>query len=434
MLLLAITAQPTKVDQRRRLGYFLAVAMLATCSVGAEPILDEEGHPEVLVDLAIRRALGEESQKFEGKTFKGIELGDEHPEEAEGNSFFEAPQWLSVAPHKPVEKNGRIESTRVFVEKESNRIVMISAEYDGTPIADIIPDLLEVFGRTPQESLKTEWIERSGPAQETILRYTFPKTVVRIVARDFTARRSLTQVWVFDRKFLEKSLLSYGKSVFRACKWLKGMRELADQDRIDARNALPIEGCEIRKWDDDKDLMDYRHFHGRNAQLLLYVDTKRKEYIDSVFKAAGDDFPQGLGRGGRLQPFDVAMVASTERATQLIVCPDASTSMRPPELKSYVGHLDGTILRSPISDVVNSVTSDFVQVFFPPVDGRISIVSRSDDTFWEPIVNENPYERSLRIGSRAGGDRTEWTYLNGWEVRVTNWGAISLSKKKSRGL
>lgn len=432
MLLLAITTQPTKVDQRRRLGYFLAAAILATCSVGAEPILDAEGHPEVLVDLAIRRALGEESQMFAGKTFKGIKLGDENPEEAGGNSFFEAPHWLSVAPHKPVEKNGRIESTRVFVEKESNRIVMISAEYDRAPIADIIPDLLEAFGRTSQESLKNEWIERGGPAQETILRYTFPKTVVRIVARDFTApvRRSLTQVWVFDREFLEKTLLSHGKSVFRACKWLRSMKELSDGDRIDTRNALPIEGCEIREWD-GKELVDR---YGKNAQMLLYVDTKRKEYIDSVFKAAGDDFPKGLGRGGYLQPFDVAMFASTERATQLIVCPDASTSMRPPELKSYVGHLDGSLLRSPISDVANSVTSDVVEILFPAADGRISIISRSDDTFWEPIVNEDPFDRPLRISSRANGDRKEWTYLNGWEVRVTNRGAISLSKKKSRGL
>lgn len=382
-----------------------------------------------LVRTAIVRAFGEESQKFTGDSFKGIRLGDGHDDEpGKSNAPFEAPHWLSVPPHQTIEKNGRPESTRVFVEKDRNRVVMVSAIYEGTALDNLLPDLLETFGKTPQEIIRREWEQNRGAASSATLRYTFPRTIVRVsgfnYSRPFPTSKSL--VWVFDRKFIEKALLAYGDSVVGACKWLQRMRDIAERSgHVGPREAVPIKGCEIRNWESE------------DGEILLYVDTSRESAIRSVREAArkNNDFPRGLGQGGSLQPFDVAFFASSGRGQQLVICPDASASMRPPELKSYHPHLEGSILRTPvIEDIVLTFTSSIVQELLPPEGDEITIISRTSDTLWEPDETEPVDRRRLHITSRADGDRNEWTDQRGWKVRVSSRGGISLSRRKGAGL
>lgn len=382
---------------------------------------------DFLVRTALVKALGEESQVFTSDTFKEIRLGDRHVDEpGKSNAPFDAPHWLSVSPHHVIETKGRLESTRVFVEKESNRVVMISVVYDPMSLEKLLPDVLETFGKTPQEILTHNWEQNRHAARSTTLRYTFPRTVVRIKAIDYSGPIpvSRTQIWVFDRAFIEKSLLAYGKSVIRACDWLRRMRDVAEEGRVEPRDAVPIKGCEIRDWDAD------------DGQVLLYVDTSREGAVRSVRKAAKEerDFLIGLSRGGVLQPFDVALFATSSRGQQLVICPDASASMRVPELKSYHEHLEGSILHSPITDIVATFTSSIVQELFPPEGENISIISQTNDTYRAPDEAEAIDRRKLQILSRASGDRDEWVDQNGWQVRVSERGAISLTRRKGGGL
>lgn len=407
-----------------RVCYSAVVLLLASTASSAPPqsVID---NPDFLVQLAVKDALGTESEKFTETTFKGVTLGDPHTDEdRKSNAPPDAPHWLSVPPHQAVENNGRIESTRIFVESEGNRIVMVSTDYARTPFNDMLPDILQTFGKTPQEIVETKWMQGGGPAKKLVLRYTFPKTLVRVIATGYTAPfpHGATQVWVYDRAFVEKSLLEYGRGIVEACKWLDGMRQLSEKGHIEVGDALPIEGCEIREW------------NNADGRTMLYVDTKRKQSMEAAFKSAQNGLPKGLGQGGTLQPFDVALISSNTRETLMVVCPDASTFMRPPELKLVADHLDGTILSSPISDAVVTVTSGIVQVFFPPAGDHITTISRTNDTLWEPTLSEDEATRPIQIRSRAGGDRLEWTDKDGWEVRVTNWGAVSLGRKKAGGL
>jgi hypothetical protein len=401
--------------------------------IAADPNLPAKRPPEVSqFDAAIRSAiagsLGRESRHFEAKTFRGLQLGDQHEDEiGKCNAAFEAPHFLSVPPHKAIfGSDGKPEETRVIVEKANNRIVGVTCVYYDTSISELLPALLDIFGKTSQEIEVRQWQQGGGPARADTIKYTFPHTIVRVSGFSYSrgSPSNLTRIAVFDRPFIEKCLLTHGESVIQSCLWLKQMRRLASAGQIDAKDSLPLKGCEIQA------------FRPEDGEILLYVDTKREHDLKTRVKSLENPREEsGFGRGGVLQPFDVALYARSSRGKQLIVCPDASGAMRVPELKMYSEHLDGSILTTPIlRDLVLAFTSVIVQGVFPPEGDSIDVITQSSDTRWDPDFDVSVDTRVRQISSRANGDRHEWNDRDGWQVRVTERGAISLVWRQGRGL
>lgn len=394
----------------------------------ASTSLSDASQHDFAISNALAKAIRQESDHFTSDVFRGLKIGDRYADDpGKSNAAFESPFLLSVPPHRATEgPDGKPEETRAIVEKESGRIVGVSCLYEGSALADLIPDLIQQFGKTRQEVDVSRWQQSGGPAQAETVKYTFPHAIVRVTGYAFSRPYPIrkTRITVVDRPFVEKWLAAHGQSVVQACLWLQRTRYISATGRIDQRNAVPLKGCEIRV------------FRSSDGESLLYVDSKReagvKQAMERIRKQAGAE--HGLGLGGALQPFDVAYVNSSERAKQLIVCPDASGAMRGPELKSFMEHLDGSIMTfPPLRDIVMTFTSSVVQEMLPP-DGDISVVTQTSDWLREPDYDVAMDRRVLQITSRADGDRHEWTDREGWQVRVTERGAVSLMWKQGRGL
>lgn len=384
------------------------------------------------MSLSIRRAigfvLGEESTQFKSSTFRGLRLGDRHVDDpGKSNAPFESPHFLSVPPHKPVETpEGKTEDTRAMVERAGGRIVGISCLYEASSLSEMGPTLIETFGRTPQEIETQHWQHNGGPAQADTIKYTFPHALVRVsgfeYSRPFPSVK--TRITVFDRPFLEKCLMAHGQAVVQSCLWLQRMRRLVLEGQVDEKHAISLAGCDVRAVAAD------------GYEVLLYVDSKRERAIKEAVENLRDtSTPSGLGLGGSLQPFDVALYVNSSNGTQLVVCPDASGSMRGPEVKLYSEHLNGSLLTSPmLRSLVQDFTSAIVQEMIPPVGENISQLVQTNDLFWEPDYDAPTGRRVQHVSSRADGNRHEWTDQEGWQVRVTERGAISLVRRQGRSL
>jgi len=383
--------------------------------------------PDGLLERAVSAALGEESDHFNDTTFRDVTLGSPFDDDQRRTrALLVEPTLLTVPPHKMVSNAGRMEDTRVMVDEDSNRIVAIVAQYEGVRLQDVQADIIAKFGKTPQTVLEHKW---RGMESLTV-RYTFPQTIVRVIANMPDRGPTRVFIGVFDRPYVEKSLQAYGQSVAASCEWLKASREALAGGDFKKERAPELSGCEIREYSIDP--VKFPHAE-KPVFSFLFVDLEREKMV----RAARDADKRFPGPESLSTAFDVAAVSSwpkTQRQ-QFVICPNASSRLRLPELKSLQAcRYDATLQRSMVSDMLQEVASVVVQSYFEPQGDEITRIT-AGSRYWSPPDDTMPVERRIeQVMSCADGDRVEWTDRSGCEVRVTEKGAISLTHTKPRGL
>lgn len=376
-----------------------------------------------LVADAVTRVMGPQADFFKGSSFKGIRLGSECDYT---RAEYQGPASKFVIPKQAVEPDprGRFCDVSMLVAAKTKRVVGIHAYYPEDRLQDMASDIAAVFGKPLQEVDTFEQFVGGLPRRTTLIKYTFPSTVVRVAG----GAHGVT-IQVIDIDFLVEHLHRYANFVAVSSAWMSdAIDTVADPSkRLDK---MPTIGNCIFEADDE----------GRAA--IWYDKQQRERYRKAV---------QGrqLFLGCKVvQCFDLAGVWMSNTAAVSAVDPMACATLELGELASN-GWQDGappTLADEWVGDLFWDVASTILQKTFPPAGESISVLRPNPDgpdgvslmqsgrgiiTF---APDARPSERLSILSQRWFCDRYEWTDTQSRYVRVARNLSFCVTKPKGRGL
>jgi hypothetical protein len=338
--------------------------------------------------------------------------------------------WNWPAPEDVERKPGAREAeVSVLVASDTGTIVGVAASYPD-PLQEMVPDLVGVFGTTPQAPETFRVFYGGYPVDVTRLKYTCPNTIVRIEEERVLQGSRGVSVLVLDKEYVLESLRCYANSVAVSCDWLKTAVEgIANPDKP-LGEITPIADCKADA--------------GGNSRVILWFDKEQQDGYRRGYKAKefGPDVPRA---------FDVAGAFLNDDTAAALIDPMVSASLGVRRLSSRSidnAGLQSTIASTIVADMFWEVASILVQERFPPVGGKISVVRPHPDSpegFAAAMGQRSsslapdapPAERMQLFGKRVSGDRYEWMDNNGYRIRVGSNLAISIEKpvkSNQRGL
>lgn len=211
----------------------LTAACISACgprdSHGAQPspwAVKASQNNETAASL-VEQVLGVELDEFKGKTFRGYTLGEKFDPadmvQLPPNPFSSGDFFFAV---KAKDEEGRRPAiqTWVIVDAESQRIVGISAAFAGDR-ETLLEDVISLFGKTPEPIESYSVDGGAGKEGINVIKWTFPKSIARVVLTDFTPVR----VCIFDREYVEAALGAYAQALMTAADWLAQVSIAADR-------------------------------------------------------------------------------------------------------------------------------------------------------------------------------------------------------------
>ena len=381
-----------------------------------------------VINEAIATALGAESFDFTESAFRGIPLRtrfkDIERRDWKYPTLIEHP-YLGQMPPPQAEnerRNPRLSETRVGIDNATGRIVVVMARMKNTEIRDIQEDLIAQFGRTPQDIEQTAYNYGDSVLKNSVIKYTFPESLVRITTSTNIPLRSgypstTTAVWVLDRSYVEKNARAFANACVSACVWMQEVRDLYDGERGIVTEIMPP-------------LVDTKVITDGPNPFAIFVDPALERESDRV----ADLNKKAVMLGDRVPSVNrlVAGVGSFKNGECVIVARPAipSTNGMDRLLTPRTTLSPYTIQSCAISDIYWHIASAIAQKHFPPSTTKISVIDPQEKNYaarWEksqPIANQvtGLYQSTVTR-------RHEWVDEDGWVVKVNSWGSISLSKR-----
>jgi len=373
--------------------------------------------------LTIGTVLGPSTDTFPGDSFKGVRLGDAYDTTTIPENDRIVCDWPAPAPAAN-QANGRDAEVTVLVAKDTGKIVGISAYYQES-FQEMVGDVVAAFGKTTQKPETFRVFAGEFPITITIVKYTCPKTIVRVISREGPQGSLGVSINVFDKELVLESLRRYANSVAVSCDWLAAAVEgIADPDKP-LGQISPLADCAAD--------VDAR------SRVLLWFDEQQREGYRRGHKA--EDFGPYVPRA-----FDVAGAFTTADTAAAMADTMVSGSLGVPYLCSRGVDPQGlqcTIASTAVADMFWDVASNLAQSRFPPAEKNISVIrphpdspeglaasmaNRSANVISSVDPDASPAERMQLFDKRVLGDRYEWMDKNGYRVRVGSNLAISVEK------
>jgi hypothetical protein len=381
------------------------------------------------IDQAIEHGLGEVSYAFTDRKFRDVQLClpfQSMPDRQWKYPHFMGYGFLYQVPPPASEndrRNPRLAGTGVGVDESTGRIVVVMASMQATDLADIRDEVLETFGRTPQDIQQLSFIGGSRVRKTTVVKYTFPETLVRVVSTtDIPLRGGYpstdTEIWVLDRSYVEQHIRAFANAFISSCRWMQQVRRSHDSRTGIALSLVPP-------------LVDTKALTDDTRQSAIFIDPvleKEANRIEALYakaRKAGNDI--SFPNVNRV----VAGITSYEGGGGVIVAlPAASATngmerlwMRDENLSSY------GIQHCCIQDIYLQVASVLAQAQFPPRGDSISVIDPQETNYAAGWVSTQPIAKQVWGAYQSTVVRRhEWVDTEGWVVRVTPEGSISLSK------
>ncbi len=351
-----------------------------------------------VIDNAIATCLGDVSQAFTERSFRGVKLGEKYvPVE----SAVDAGPWLLPSDEKLQINEVHKADVRVIVDADSKRVVGIFARYK-QPLGGMIDEIRSMFGRTSQEIDSREVLGFGFDAN--LIKYTFPDTIVRVYGHRFE-----TRIIVLDRDYVEASLRPFANAVLSACQWLKQVLRYGREDAAEPVQNLPFAGLQCVRNSDE--------------WLLLLYDKDSQKIARQ--QAEGDS---------RKCRWDVAAawIRGNTRAgvVTLLTCPSIGV---PTLLLSEKHYVDRNLATAGlILDLFHDVGNALVQTEFPPAGESITV--RNPRCSWDgdcsafpsPQLQENDkdiFERANCLDQEGMPIHLrrayEWKDGDGWLITLT---------------
>ncbi len=192
-------------------------------------------------DRAVELALGETSQKYQPRGFKGIELGAKfdalHTESPlNWTAFNRDYTFLNAADGK-----------ESFYFNDHDALICYVKSYTGG-IDDYLDQLIEIFGKTTKDPVTKNLRPAAAAFTKTssFIEYAFPRVLVQV---QFTAvantagGSSQTHVIVLDRDWAERMLIAHAAVKRRCLMWMQEATEPASMRNLTVGSAPSFPGA-----------------------------------------------------------------------------------------------------------------------------------------------------------------------------------------------
>jgi hypothetical protein len=385
------------------------------------------------IDQAIEHGLGEVSYAFGDRQFRDVQLCLPLKRMQDSRwqypSFVDYPFLYQTPPPASEEdrNNPRLADTRVGVDEATGRIVAVMAQMRFTELNDIQQEVLKTFGKTPQDIEQLSHFGGSSARKTTLIKYTFPETLVRVVSTRTIPLRdgypfTNTEIWVLDRSYVEQHIRAFANAFISSCLWIHQARRSHD-----SRSGIPV--ALVPPLVDTTALTDDSQKFAVFIDPILEEEARRIEALNEKARSAGTGV---LPTVNRL----VAAIGSYDNGDSVIVALPAAPSTNGMDrlwipntnVSSY------SIQDCCIYDVYFRVASVLAQAQFPPEGESISVIDPQETNYAAGWTSTQPIANQVRGAYQSTVVRRhEWVDREGWVVRVTSGGSISLSKTSGRG-
>lgn len=372
-----------------------------------------------LIDAAIAQGLGLVSKERDASAIGGVRLGVAF-RDLNGIGLHSAAspiRWIVPAPGE--KKNPYAENpVFVLVDALSGNTVGIEKMFQGTTLAESVDVLVERFGKTPQEIVEQTVTLQSRGMKRTVIRYTFPNELVRVVGVNEGSARGVNHntvvISVSSREWVENNLRALGNALLSACRWASTAMDAFTGESFDVEQIPVLPGTE--------------------RELSAATTCCRFEDIKRVQLLGNEAFTKGRDRGEfptGMNPI-VAAVGQVNGMPFVIIDPLNSTvaGIRPLVTSNQlIG--DSDIRCANLGDLVLSVASHLVQHEFQPTTDKISVFN---NVAMRMRLPESITDQAIEMFLGSEGVRHEWLCANGWTARVTEGGMLCffLDPRRSR--
>lgn len=377
---------------------------LVESSSGANDFSQRIGH-------AINKALGPLDEGFRARSYRGITLGSDYsdlaPDTPEVLVDPDYPFLLAVASNWEQGEDDRFTQRWAIVDAASNKVVGLKVSCLLGP-SDTLAGVQRDFGKTRQE-IKQITLDRGQYRNHwSTLRYTFPSTIVCVEFLETTGKftNGATHIWIFDRRYVEKSMRAYANALATCCLWMKKCRAASGKNGFAFGGIPPLAGIKLD--------VDESHKWGR------VFDTKQKELCER----ASDTKPNWN------QPAWLIAAIGTFTDGSVIVCdPGAPAQVRMGKLRGLMAEMGCyTLSETPACDLLQGVASVLMQEYFEPVGTQIRVIREETPRMAYVDIDDDSADQVRSLFNHTLGIRYEWYDKEGWLIRVADTGVVSLDK------
>jgi hypothetical protein len=384
------------------------------------------------IDRAIAEALGKVSSTFRGREFRGVSLCI--PFQKMKVSDWNYPTYMSypflLQLPNPKDEEKRMDpwesDTRLAIDSATGRVVSVMVIMRSTSIGVIQDKLIEMFGRTPQDIEQGIFHGGDYIKKWSVVKYTFPETLVRVVAGTNVPLRNgysedNIEIWVLDRSFVERNVRAYANAFISACRWMDQARSLYDASRGVSVSLMP-------KLVDTTTLVDEAKQFAVCVDPALEKEADRIAAINEKSKLAQELVPSVdrlVGGVGNYEDGSCVIVARPQ-----VPLTNGTDRLWTPEVAISPYGIDDCC----VFDVYWHVASALAQAQFPPRGESISVIDPQKTNYSAQWTSSQPIANQVTGAYQATKcKRHEWVDRNGWVVSVAADGSISLLKPSAEG-